>query len=425
MLKSLFDKWPQRVRRFCLEAAELADSQGWTLYLVGGCVRDLLLGAGHVDVDLVVEGDAMAFACRCARTFGGRCVTHRRFGTATLEAPDGLKVDMATTRRETYERPGALPRVERGTIRDDLLRRDFTINAMAMALNKASFARLIDFCGGENDLRRRRIRVLHPNSFIDDPTRIVRAVRFEERLGFRCERRTAQWLRAAVAKKALFTVGKHRLRDELVLLFQEPRPFGYLRRLYDTARYGYISPRLRFHRVWRRRFDRAAEAMRWFEERSAHRRRLEAHAVFMSLFFFVLPVKELEAVCRAFAFRRSESEHILTLRRQAQRIKKILSRKEVRSSVVYRALEPLSYEVILSLLALFDNKHLCRHIEDFFLFFNGQRIHLGGQDLRAMGLEPGPDYRCILDKLLLARLDGRIKTKEEEVAWARRFMEKT
>ena len=423
MLKSRFEMWPRRVRSFCLEAAELADAEGLALYLVGGCVRDLLLGAGHVDIDLVVEGDAVAFAGRCAEAFGGRCVTHRRFGTATLEAADGFKVDMATARRETYERPGALPRVERGTIRDDLLRRDFTINAMAMALNKASFARLIDLCGGEKDLRLKLVRVLHLKSFIDDPTRIVRAVRFEERLGFRRERRTAQWLRSAVAGKALFTVQKHRLRDELVLLFQELRPYGYLRRLHAAAGYAYISPSLRFHKEWRRRFDRAADAMRWFEEKLPHRRRLEAHAVFMSLFFFDLPVGELEAVCRAFAFRRSESQHILTLRREAQRVKKVLARKEVRPSVVYRTLEPLSYEVILSLRALFEDRRLCRHVEDFFLSFNGQRIHVGGEDLKAMGLKPGPDYRRILDKLLLARLDGRVATKEEEIAAARRIME--
>ncbi len=423
MLKSRFEQAPLRVRRFCLEAAKLADSEGGALYLVGGCVRDLLLGAGHVDIDLVFEGDAAAFAGRCAQVFGGRCVTHRRFGTATLEMADGFKVDMATARRETYERPGALPRVERGAIRDDLLRRDFTINAMAMALNKASFGRLIDPCGGEEDLRRKVVRVLHPKSFIDDPTRIVRAVRFEERLGFRCERRTAQKLRAAVAGKALFTVQKHRLRDELVLLFQEPRPYNYLRRLHARAGFAYISPRLRFHKDWRRRFDRAADAMRWFQENLPHRRRLEAHAVFMSLFLFDLPVRELEAVCRAYAFRRSETQHILMLRRHARGVKKALNRREVRPSIIYRTLEPLTYEVILGATALFEEGPLRRHVEDFFLSFNGQRIHVGGEDLKAMGLKPGPDYRRILDKLLLARLDGRVTTKEEEIAAARRIME--
>ena len=423
MLKSRFEKWPARVRRFCLEAAGLADSEGLVLYLVGGCVRDLLLGAGHVDVDLVVEGDAAAFAGRCAGAFGVRSLTHRRFGTATLEAADGFKVDLATARRETYERPGALPRVERGTIQDDLLRRDFTVNAMAMALNSASFGRLIDLCGGEKDLRAKLVRVQHPKSFIDDPTRIVRAVRFEERLGFRRERATARWLKAAVAGRALFTVQKHRLRDELVLLFQEPRPYGYLRRLHAAAGFHYVSPRLRFRSDWRRRFDRASDAMRWLEEKLPHRRRLEAHAVFMSLFFFDLPVREVEAVCRAFAFRRSESQHILTLRREARRIKKVLGRSQVRPSVVYRTLEPLSYEVIMGLTALFKDRHLRRHIEDFFLSFNGQRIHVGGEDLKAMGLIPGPDYRRILDKLLLARLDGRVTTKEEEIAAARRIME--
>jgi len=396
---------------------------GFEAYLVGGCVRDLLLAAGSVDVDLVVEGDAPAFAGRCAEAFGGSCVTHRRFGTVTLQAADGFKVDVATARRETYERPGALPRVERGTIQDDLLRRDFTVNAMAMALNKASFGRLIDPRGGQRDLRRRLVRVLHPKSFIDDPTRILRAVRFEERLGFRRERATARWLKAAVADRALFTVQKHRLRDELVPLFQEPRPYGCLRRLHAAAGFHYISPRLRFRREWRPRFERAGTAMRWFAQRSPHRRRLEPHAVYMGLFFFDLPLREAEAVCRAYAFRRSDSQNILALRREAACVQKALGRRGVRPSVIYRTLEPLSYEVLLALTALFPGRHLRRHVEDFFLSFNGQRTHVSGEDLKAMGLTPGPDYRRILDKLLWARLDGRVTTKEGEMEAARRLVE--
>jgi len=423
MLKSRFEKWPGPVRHFCLEAARLADSQGVPLYLVGGCVRDLFLGAGHVDIDLVVEADAVAFADRCARAFGGRCVAHRRFGTATLEGPGPFKVDIATARRETYDRPGALPRVERGTIRDDLFRRDFTINAMALALNKGSFFELVDFYGGKKDLRQRSVRVMHPQSFIDDPTRIVRAVRFEERLGFRCEPGTARWLREAVAGRALFTVHRHRLRDELVLLFREPRPYGYLKRLYRTAGFGYISPHLCFRVAWRRRFDRAAAAMRWFETRLSPGRCLEAHAVFLGLFFFDLAVGELEAVCRAYAFRRSESRHILSLRREADRVMRALGPRKVMPSVVYQTLEPLSPEVIVGLAALSGGRSLRRPIEDFFLRLRGQRIHISGDDLKALGLRPGPDYRRILDRLLWARLDGRVRTKEEEGAWARRIAE--
>jgi len=423
MLKARFKKGPVHVRRFCRQAAQLADAQGVSLYLVGGCVRDLLLGSGHVDVDCVVEGDGAAFAVRFARKHGWRCVTHRRFGTATLEGPEGFKVDVASARRETYENPGALPRVERGTIQDDLLRRDFSVNAMAMALNKKVFGRLIDGAGGARDLKAKVMRVLHPESFIDDPTRIVRAVRFEERLGFRREPATARWMRQALAQKVLFTVQKHRLRDELVLLFREPKPYRYIKRLHAAAGFGYISPRLRLHKAWAARFRRAGTLVRWFEEHLAHRRRLEAYTLYMSLFFFDLSVREVERVVRAYAFRRSESQRIMGLRRNAARIEKILSRKGVRPSVVYKALEPLSYEVILGIGALSGCRAVRRAIKDFLLRFNGQRIHVTGEDLKAMGLKPGPAYKCILERLLLARLDGRVATKEEELAAARRLTE--
>ena len=202
------------------------------MFLAGGAVRDLLLGRPVLDLDLALEGDGPAFAAALGRRLGAAVRFHARFGTATLEVPGG-RVDVAATRRERYAAAGALPSVETGaSIDEDLARRDFTIHAMA--LEAGSRARLVDPLGGRDDLRRGLIRVLHPRSFLDDPTRILRAVRYCARLGFRLARPTRKLLAAAVADGALDRISADRLRRELRLILEEPeraRAVALLRRL--------------------------------------------------------------------------------------------------------------------------------------------------------------------------------------------------
>ena len=190
-------------------------------YLVGGAVRDLLMGNRAVDLDLVVEGDAPSMGRVLAERLGGRVVEHDRFATATVSAP-GLSVDLATARRERYPVPGALPSVEPASLTDDLLRRDFTINAMAVGLSGDDLGRLHDPRSGYWDLKERAIRVLHVSSFLDDPTRILRGLRYEARLGFRMDVDTEALARQAIVQGALATVSGSRLRDGLLALLAEP-----------------------------------------------------------------------------------------------------------------------------------------------------------------------------------------------------------
>src|SRR5437763_10234033 len=181
-------------------------------FLVGGAVRDLLLGRGTVDLDVAIEGDARAVARELAGRLGGEAKEHDRFGTATVRAGD-LTVDLATTRRETYAEPGALPEVEPARLGEDLARRDFTINAMAASLGAAALGELVDPHGGREDLEAGVIRVLHPGSFTDDPTRLLRAVRYEARFGFRMDPETERFARAAIAAGTPSTVSGARIRD--------------------------------------------------------------------------------------------------------------------------------------------------------------------------------------------------------------------
>ena len=250
---------PESVRGLLEQIGHLAEAQKVQAYAVGGCVRDWLLGLSEtVDVDIAVEGDGVAFAQRLAQAFEGSIRVHPAFGTSTVmirsdklslasseryprrQAQQGqarqrssepFRIDVATCRRETYAKPAAYPKVAPGTLKDDLSRRDFTINAMAVALAPRDFGRLIDPFQGAKDLRQKRLRILHARSFVDDPSRILRGIRFAHRFGLRWERKTEQAMREALAAGALGWLNAGRLRKERELMAHEPRPDACLRRL--------------------------------------------------------------------------------------------------------------------------------------------------------------------------------------------------
>ena len=213
-------------------------------YLVGGAVRDLLRGAQSIDLDIAVEGDAPAAARALAGRLGGSATEHERFGTATLRA-GSLEVDLAATRREIYDRPGALPRVEPAPLEEDLGRRDFTVNAMAVALRDEDLGALHDPHDGQGDLDGRWIRVLHARSFLDDPTRLFRALRYEARLGFDLHADTERLALEAVAGGALQTVSRDRLRVELEHLLAEPEAPAAVGRMAELGLDRALHPALR------------------------------------------------------------------------------------------------------------------------------------------------------------------------------------
>ncbi|MBI4322827.1 MAG: CCA tRNA nucleotidyltransferase [Candidatus Omnitrophica bacterium] len=221
---------PEPIEPWLRRLGRLAQAQGLEAYAVGGCVRDWLLGAARAtDLDVCVVGDGIAFAQAAARRLDARVVVHEPFGTATLERrPAGLRIDVAGCRKETYAKPAAYPTVSPGTLREDLFRRDFTINAMAMAIGPQAFGRLVDAFGGWRDVKARRLRVLHADSFVDDPSRILRAARFAVRYGLSLEPQTARWLQQALAAGLVARLNRGRIRKELVRMLEEPDPVACL-----------------------------------------------------------------------------------------------------------------------------------------------------------------------------------------------------
>ena len=225
-------------------AVALAGNRNLPLYLVGGIVRDLLLGQINdiCDLDLVVEGDAVRLAGEFAEKVGGRLMAHLIFNTAKIELGKWT-IDIAMARTETYAKPGALPVVTAGTLKTDLFRRDFTINAMAISLNPDNYGELVDLYGGLKDLNNQSIRILHDKSFTDDATRIWRAIRYEQRLGFEIEPETLSLLKRNVP--LMKTVGGYRLRHELELVLKEKEPEKALRRAAELGVLTVLHPSLK------------------------------------------------------------------------------------------------------------------------------------------------------------------------------------
>ena len=264
---ALLQRLPDRLVGLLRKVGQLGDERGCQVYVVGGVVRDLLLGRVTLDLDLAVEGHGIAFARLVAERYGTGLAVFERFATARLVFPDSLKMDIATTRRESYAQPAVLPTVHLASIEEDLYRRDFTINAIAMQLNPGQFGRMLDPYGGQRDLRARTIRVLHAGSFQDDPTRIFRAIRFEQRFGFRLERTTFRLLAQAASTNLIRQLSGPRLQNEILLLFGEHDPVRAIARLAQLKLIRFLHYRLYYTKNVKQVVAAVPKTLTWWTHR--------------------------------------------------------------------------------------------------------------------------------------------------------------
>jgi len=420
-MKGYFRKIPGELQELISIAGSIADLYQMPAYLVGGFVRDLIMGVENLDSDIVVEGDGIQFAEALAKKCAARLVRHRRFGTATVVINPHLKVDISTARRESYPMPASLPVVEPSDIREDLARRDFTINAMAASINKDNFGRLLDLFGGRSDIRKKNIRILHTLSFMDDPTRMLRAVRFEKRYGFKIESRTLRLLKEVSRIKMLERVHPHRVRDELILILKERDPLGPIRGIQDLMGFGFISRDLKISQKAWGLLKAVKKEIAWFKQAYPRRRRLDSWLIYFMAMLESLDAAGVKKVAQKFALSRGEAKRILTYKGIETTFVAELSAGNIKPAHVYHLLEPLSYEVIIMLRAKYRNRNILRHTDAFFGSYNGIRISISGNDLKRLGLKPGPRFEKILRKILDARLDGLVKTRDEEIALARKL----
>jgi len=421
-MKEYLKKLPREIQELLHLFSDIAYRDNVPIYLVGGIVRDLILGVNNLDLDIVVEGDGIKFAERCASVLKARLIRHSRFGTAALIVNPNLKVDVATARREFYPQPASLPVVTPGTLRDDLRRRDFTINAMAISIVKRDFGRLIDFFGGRTDLLHRRIRTLHVLSFIDDPTRILRAIRFEKRYNFKIEAETLSYLKQASRLRMLEKVHPHRLRDELILVLKEVEPLRQIKRIQTLAGFAFVIPRLHVSQATHKHLSSIKRCVDWMKKDYPERRELDVWLIYFMGLVDSLSLKDAQAICGKFAFPRGDEKRILSYKKLKPAFIRELRQSRLKPSRIFGLLEPLSYEVIILIKAKYKNRHLQKNIEDFFEIYNGMRVFICGDDLRRMGIAPGPYYKKIFTRLLKEKLEGKIKTKEQELALMRKMI---
>ncbi|MGQ9553136.1 MAG: CBS domain-containing protein [Anaerolineae bacterium] len=413
----LRDALPKPLAELIEAASQLAAQMGYNLYLVGGFVRDLLLGLPDLDLDLVVEGDAIALARALSDRYGGTVRSHRRFGTAKwLLGRFGLElagkpllpehIDFASARTEFYERPSALPTVERSSIKQDLHRRDFTINTLAVYLNPERFGEVLDFFGGLKDLERGLIRVLHSLSFVEDPTRILRAVRLEARLGFRIEQRTADLINDA--RELLRRTSGERIAHELLLILEDEAPELALARLQELHVFAEISPSLHWS-------DRHQAAMRLVREVSPRwgLSRFDLPPVYLCLLAWNATQPEVEELIERLHLRRELRQYLRELPGLCAALPALAS-PALPPSQVYGLLRSYSKQALLAAYAWCDDGLAKERLWRFETEWRSLKPALGGEALRQLGLKPGPAYKHILESLRMARLDGEVSTREEE-----------
>lgn len=423
-MKNKIQKLPEELQNLIQEASLTAKEAGVSAYLVGGFVRDLIVGAGNFDLDIVVEGDGISFAEKFAEKLKAKFICHRRFGTATITLAHHLKIDIATARKESYLEPAALPVVEFGSLKDDLKRRDFTINALALDIKKENFGKIIDLFQGYDDILNGKIRFLHDLSFIDDPTRILRAIRFEKRFNFKIEDKTFKCLKEAVGLKMLEKVQPQRLRDELILLLKEEKPIKYIKRLEELTGLRFLSHQLRISNRTYDFLESCQKELRWFDKNYQNRRKMDNWLVYFAALIDSLSVKDTNYLLKLFVFRKGEDLRILSFKNIDKNFIKQLSNKRIKPSEIYEMLDPLSYEVIILIKAKYDNVNIQEYIKDFFTVYNDMRILISGHDLRRLGVAAGPFYQKIFKKVLAAKLNGSVSTYEEELKFIEELINK-
>lgn len=412
MSKILKNQVPASILSLLTLAAGLGREHGIPVYVVGGFVRDLLLKTPNSDIDLVVEGDGLAFAALLAEKLHGRARNHDKFLTScvlyTDENRQEARVDVASTRLEYYESPAAMPTVEHSSIKMDLYRRDFTINALALRLDTEPMGQIADFFGGQKDIKDKVIRVLHTLSFVEDPTRILRAMRFEQRYGFRLGAATEKLIRNALSMHLLDKISPARIFHEYEAICNEEQAFSILCRLQDLGILQNLHPLLAFNGTTMQSLTRASKILAWYRMLYLDVAIKNWIVCFMSMTAH-LNYNDALLCFRRLGLPEACKKQVMQGREQARNARPALRRlfaKETPSpSVVCETVSRMPMEALLCVLAEESNPEIRRTLSRYITTWRTMTADITGRELQKMGLEPGPAVGRILHELLVAKLD--------------------
>ncbi|MEE9495860.1 MAG: CBS domain-containing protein [Desulfobacterales bacterium] len=421
VVKFLKERLPRRLLNMLKRIGEVADEFGYGAYVVGGFVRDLFLYRSDEDVDIVIEGDGIAFAKKYAKLEGARIHTYKKFGTAVIIFPDGYKIDVASARLEYYKFPAALPIVEMSSIKLDLFRRDFTINTLAIQLNSKKFGTLIDFFSARKDIKEKIIRVLHNLSFVEDPTRVFRAIRFEQRFGFTIGKLTNKLIENAVNMNFLQGLSGRRVLGELKQILEEDHPVPTIIRLNDFDLLKFIDPSIQFDKQLIFILNSVKQALAWHDLLFLDESYMKWIVYFLVLIHTCDPQCSKE-ICNRFELAPRYRKIFCAERFAAEKCVLELARSlPIPNSRLYRKLSEFRTELILYMMAISKQEKIKKAISHYFTNLRRVNVSLQGRDLKKMGVAPGPIYREILQTALDTKLNGKLKTRKDELDFARKY----
>jgi tRNA nucleotidyltransferase (CCA-adding enzyme) len=389
LAKKIREQLPAEAMDTLSKAEKLAHSTGERLYLVGGVVRDLLMERSVFDIDLVLEGNAITFAEELKKEINAGLTLHKPFLTATLEWQN-FNIDLTTARNESYTRPGALPTVRPGNLKDDLFRRDFSINSMAVSLAEENYGQLIDLYGGLDDLNNKLVRILHEKSFEDDATRIWRAVRYEQRLDFSMEEKTLASLRQSLPM--LKTVSGDRIWYELECVFREAMPEKVFLRAEGLGVLKYLHPQLSID----------SHLAKWFgQARSMNKTSPPSAGLYLALLTYGMRETGSVDLSRYLNLNRATAQTL----RDSLKIKALreeLSEEPMQPSAIYLHLNGFTEDALTANMIAAEPGAVRRNIKMYLDELRYVKTSLTGEDLIALGIKKGPQIKLLLGFLLEA-----------------------
>jgi tRNA nucleotidyltransferase (CCA-adding enzyme) len=407
LAEKLERKLPPQIMEFLKSAGRKAAERNEKAYIVGGVVRDLLLGIDNCDIDLTVEGDAVGLAREILGNTSGRITVHQQFNTAKIEL-DGWNVDFATARSETYARPGALPTITPASLQEDLKRRDFTINAMAIGLSGENYGKLYDPCNGKSDLGGKIIRILHDASFIDDSTRIWRGLRYEQRLGFLLEPHTLELLKRDIPM--LDTVSGERIYYEIDCILQERYPERVFKRAYQLGVLCKLDSALKFEAGMEKRFALAREID------NPH-----SALLYWLLLTYDMDIESKEGLISRLRLPKRIAQALRDCSAVKDRLA-LLAVPQIKASEIYRLLNGNAPEAVTANIIASGMEESRTALNLYLGKLRGVKSIINGNDIMKMGVEQGPLLKKMLDAVLDARLNGEVVTREDELAIVRKML---
>lgn len=400
-----------------------AEENGFDAYIVGGFVRDLFLYRANEDLDIVIEGDGIFFAQEYAKTVKARIHAYEKFGTAVIIFPGGFKIDVASARMEYYKFPAALPTVEMSSIKLDLFRRDFTVNTLSIQLNPDKFGTLIDFFGAQKDLKEKTIRVLHNLSFVEDPTRVFRAIRFEQRFGFTIGKLTSSLIANAVKMDFFRRLSGRRVFSELRQILEEENPTPAIIRLHEYDLLHVIHPSITFTKELVGLFNLVKKVLSWHDLLF-----LEEFYMKWTVYFIALirhcDKETTHEICRRIELAPRCLDIFIKERFEADRCLYWMERNlPLSNSTLYHQLKGFRVELALYMMAVTKSENVKKSISNYFTRLRHIQPSVTGKDLIKMGLDPGPIFKEILQAVLDAKLNGRLKTRNDELGFVKNYVQ--